>query len=537
MTNNSINKKVYDGRTIDLTLGWLTKKYGQDWETWRQLAEMWIKKQDSALDIKLSSLSIFFDTYLASVAPCAADIVIFFTGKNGWQPSINEIKHIILDKTNRKNNKSTIKILNHITTFLNWVLDEHFTELNDYGVAVHLYSNPFEKIVAKEKYTETVHSPLPYRYICDLRHILCPTPRGNFSDWLWAHNQTGQWTQGGDWFEVNESLIDSNDKDCVWRVKEVNRCGKLVKIYQIWSPVVAMVLFIKLHLPLRTYQVRMLDSGEADSLRYEKGKWVNNHHAFAFKHYRKGVFRQFKDNATGLESTGLYISTNKTADQNKEEFERGYEVPWQNEDVLYWLEKLRNWQEKYNPINKPTDCTTLEAKHTKSKKSHAYLSAMGYSCFLFRDASASKAADRTKPIQDAVISFMDTTSDLLHLSLLCEDAEIYPDLLDEVKKTSVIQQRTQHLCQIMMRKGYSPYLLMLDQDHQLIAANAMMRQMALQANPSDKLEGFKKVTSYLELGQFMQNSKLLDVGLKALEHQIDMPSKGIPIKSLTSNTK
>jgi hypothetical protein len=309
MTNNSINKKVYDGRTIDLTLGWLTRKYGQDWETWRQLAEMWIKKQDSALDIKLSSLSIFFDTYLASVAPCAADIVIFFTGKNGWQPSINEIKHIILDKTNRKNNKDTIKILNHITTFLNWVLDEHFTELNDYGVAVHLYSNPFEKIVAKEKYTETVHSPLPYRYICDLRHILCPTPRGNFSDWLWAHNQTGQWTQGGDWFEVNESLIDSNDKDCVWRVKEVNRCGKLVKIYQIWSPVVAMVLFIKLHLPLRTYQVRMLDSGEADSLRYEKGKWVNNHHAFAFKHYRKGVFRQFKDNATGLESTGLYIST------------------------------------------------------------------------------------------------------------------------------------------------------------------------------------------------------------------------------------
>lgn len=28
---------------------------------------------------------------------------------------------------------------------------------------------------------------------------------------------------------------------------------------------------------------------------------------------------------------------------------------------------------------------------------------MGYSCFLFRDASAAKTADRTKPIQDAVI--------------------------------------------------------------------------------------------------------------------------------------
>ncbi|WP_380220022.1 VPA1269 family protein [Klebsiella pneumoniae] len=27
--------------------------------------------------------------------------------------------------------------------------------------------------------------------------------------------------------------------------------------------------------------------------------------------------------------------------------------------MLYWLEKLRNWQEKYNPIAKPTECTLL----------------------------------------------------------------------------------------------------------------------------------------------------------------------------------
>lgn len=592
-------------------------------------------------------------------------------------------------------------------------------------------------------------------------------------------------------------------------------------------------------MPLRTYQVRILDSGEADTLRYENGCWIKNPHAFALNHYSKGVFRQFKDNATGIESTGLYISTNKTADQNKDEFERGYEIPWQNEDVLYWLEKLRNWQEKYNPINRPTDCLTLKPKHTAGTKSKAYLSAMGHNCFLFREASAKDKDDRTKPIiespittlwykllhqleaklftsgdtlsdgtalrlvhdygeekhlrktktefplhslrvslitcyvsdaklplpvvskllaghsriimtlyytkltpavmkdkmteaesrindkskesirlflkdaemrqikckmayhdgqaieaalvnrnplgwekrhhglclaggntvfsdecksiagrwngggllkdsinpfgrtyssvphgpencvrcrwfitdacylpalnahlnfmsykaheaanlavkvegdidkmeerkykaecdgkpftqhnelqalqrryekqlveadeytkdwvatfnlihrlieieqdrtkndttnklvavgseSDIKIGFMETDSELLQLALLCEDAEFYPDILDDVKKTPVIQNRTQHLSQIMLRKGFMPQLLMLDQEQQLIAANAMMRQMALQANPTDKLDGYKQVVNYLELGHFMKENKLLENGI------------------------
>lgn len=100
---------------------------------------------------------------------------------------------------------------------------------------------------------------------------------------------------------------------------------------------------------------------------------------------------------TGLYSTGLYTNTNKTADQNKDELERGYIIPWQHEEVLYWLEKLRNWQEKYNPIAKPTDCTTLQRKHTKNKKSKASLESMGEVAFLFRDASA-KGEDKYKPI-------------------------------------------------------------------------------------------------------------------------------------------
>lgn len=122
---------------------------------------------------------------------------------------------------------------------------------------------------------------------------------------------------------------------------------------------------------------------------------------------------------------------------------------------------------------------------------------------------------------DIKVGFVETDSELLQLALLCEDAEFYPDILDDVKKTSVIQNRTQNLSRIMMRKDFMPLLLMLDPEQQLIAANAMMRQMALQANPTDKLDGYKQVTDYLELGQFMQDSNLLEYGIKALENNMN----------------
>ena len=860
-TKTTQTKKKHDSRTTDLTLQWLVNNHGQEWETWRQLGEEWITNQDSGTDSKLESLCFFLDVYLAGFIPWTSDVVSLFIGKNNWQASTNELKKVIFEKTNRSDNSSTTRLLNYITSFIDWVLDNHFSDKDDNDKNLRLYMNPFEKIKATGNHTETVHTPLPYRYICDLRHILCPKPRGHFSDWQWAQENSFDGHRGGDWFEVDESLIDKTDKDCVWRIKEVARNNKSITIHQIWSPVASMVLFIKLHLPLRTYQVRMLDSGEADTLRYENGNWVKNPHNFALNRYSKGVFRQFKDNATGLESTGLYISTNKTADQNKDEFERGYEIPWQNEDVLYWLEKLRNWQERYNPIDKPLDCTSLTTRHTDRKTSHQYLSAMGHSCFLFRDPASKNKSDRSKPIpkeqiqklwykllkkleinllasgcalsngsplklvhdygnhykksnkkktefplhslrvslitcyimdaklplsvvskllaghsriimtvyytkltpavmkdkmteadkllddksqesvrtflkdaemrqieckmayndgqsiemalvnrnpigwenrhhglclaggntvrsdecatvagcwnggelvatrgtasdvyssvshgsencvrcrwfitdarylpalnahlnfmsyksheaanlavklegeievmddlkyeaeyegkpftkhnelqalhrryekqlveadeytkdwiatfglirriieieqgrtesdtanklvavgseNDIKVGFMETESELLQLALLCEDAEFYPDMLDDVKKTPTIERRTQSLSRFMMRKGYMPQLLMLDKDQQLIAANAMMRQMALQANPTDKLDGYKQVANYLELAQFMADSKLLETGIHALENSINAPVNGISIKSLTSN--
>lgn len=853
-----------DGRKSDLKFQWLLKKYGEKMSVWRDLAEKWMKLQDTSTSDKLNALCVFFDKYLMQTVPWCTDIFIFFAGdQHGWKASSDEFKSAIMRNTNRIENENTIRIINHTSDFIDWILDNHFFEENDTHEKIYLYKNPFVKMKIKRSLTETVHSPLPYRYIQNLNQILCPEPFGSFSDWKWAQSLIDiMSTAAIGWFEVDENHIDKTDSDCVWRCETVKRNKKPVTIYKMWSPVAAMVLFIKLQIPLRTYQVRMLDSGEADGMRYENGTWIKNtKYKFAFNGYSKGIFRRFKDNITGLEATGLYINTNKTADQNKDEFQRGYEIPWQNEVLLYWLEKLRNWQEKYNPITAPTDCTTLEIKHTKDLRSKAYLANMGHCCFLMRDATATSSENRKKPIPDATIpslwyklleklesnlsncgdklpngsalqlvhhyeknhkykkvktyfslhslrvslitsylieaklplpivskllagharilmtlyytkltpvvmqekmaeatkllennskesiriflkdaelrqiqskmafhddlsiksilvnrnpigwelrhhglclaggnsvttdevksiagcwnggaliqdsqnsskriysavghtsencvrcrwfitdasylpalnahlnfmsykahqaanlavqieadienleelkyeaelknkpfvkhselqvlkrrhekqlvesdeytkdwiatfnlirrlveiehernedehhtklvavgseedikiGFTETTSELLHLSLLCEDAEIYPDLLDDIKKTSVIQDRTQSLSRIMMRKGYLPHLLSLDQDQQLIAANAMIRAMTKQVESINKLGSFQKIISYLEFDEFLKNHQLLEIGIKTLEEHLPKTMNSLPLKSLISN--
>ncbi|MFM2621162.1 gamma-mobile-trio integrase GmtZ [Vibrio owensii] len=419
-----IKGKKYDGRSSDLAFSWMLTTLGAEWQQWQELVAEWMAEQNKSISPKQAAMARFFESYLAEYAPYAiGNIDLFFKGYQGHKCSSEELEALVRETQNTE--YAIQSGVNNPCDFIDFIVEKVFSEEDDNGKLVPLVQNPLSKIKRQSNLTETVRDPLPYRYIQDLRQILCPLPDKteltvieqnlkddesllpayhyrHFKHWTWAQQQTGQGNMSGDWFEVEPDLIDASDPDCVWRSKEITRNGEKATIYQIWSPVKAMVIFMKLHLPLRTYQVRMLDSGEADTWRYEKGQWVaNTKHDFALgsekRPFGKGIFRRIHDTMTGLYSTGLYINTNKTADQNKDELERGYIIPWQNEEVLYWLEKLRNWQEKYNPITKPTDCTTLLRKHTGQKKSDKQLENMGEITFLFRDASA-KGDDKFKPI-------------------------------------------------------------------------------------------------------------------------------------------
>ena len=307
----------------------------------------------------------------------------------------------------------------------------------------------------KSQYPESVYPALNFKHVRMLRKMLAQGP--DFRDWKWSQKATG--TRGGifagDWFQVDKARIDENDPDCVSREKEVlvlnrNREGgpdptksldtviETKWIYEMWSPVSAVALLMKVEMPLRTFQVRMLDSGETDPSRVDiipaeekhflttdgkdaaerqsQGnplfKWVpNDGRRKALLNglnlndanrvgENRGVFAHGTDDKFG-EYVGFFVNTNKTADIDVVWHLRGYRIAWQHHSLHRWLIKLRNWQMKYNPIAKPTLWTELMPNHLGKKQKLSQAQEASPTCFLFRDASAqgkSRTDDERKPV-------------------------------------------------------------------------------------------------------------------------------------------
>ncbi len=306
---------------------------------------------------------------------------------------------------------------NIINTFLHFVLLREFSELDGRNQPVILpeYHNPVARrsMGALPKLDESVYSPLPYGYIDELRQMLASGP--NFRDWHWAQNAMGVkvgrlGSLGPEWFAVNEAEIDRNDPDCVWRLRELTNG---TSVLEMWSPARWVALLMKLLLPLRTHQVRMLDSGEADTWRYEDGRWILNYGLLAegtkSRPLQQGVLRR-SSVLGGNESAGtiLYINTNKTHDISKSGADKGYTVPWTNqgdihEQAFRWLEKIRNWQEKYNPLSKRTSWLELDGRHIPAK-SNMQLASYPDACFLFRIREA-RSGERHLPFAESALNY------------------------------------------------------------------------------------------------------------------------------------
>lgn len=387
------NKKTIIPRSVDISFEWVTREFGAEFDEWQTLAASWIAIQPRGLADRLAALRCFFEKYLYGLKLPLKPEILLRRGQS--LPDIYE--------TSMPQSHAGLKWNNNIRQFLNWVLETEFSEPDDHGKSVISpnYWNPvpYRTRTGIVKLTESVHSPLPYRYILELRDIL--GGGASFREWQWA--QTASQGKNGwrkDWFPVTEDQIDPDDPDCVWRYRSIQKQGEVLEM---WSPVRAMALLVKLMLPLRTYQVRMLDSGESDTWRYTGDGWkLNNGHLVCGsekKPVQHGVFRRATDIDSGEIRTSLYINTNKTADITKEVEETGYIIPWQYTELLFWLEKLRNWQEKYNPLTRPISWLELDHRHLRSPKSKYQLSKMPDTCFLFRDASG-HGAERHKPVMD-----------------------------------------------------------------------------------------------------------------------------------------
>lgn len=366
--------------TSDENFSWILV-YGEQMTDWAEYASKWLKTIKRSKGIAIAALSRFFKDYISNLSTIPT--VQEFVTKGYNAPNFYEILYKDYNNQHNTNNRA-IKIVG----FIDWILAETYSMDDDLGnkLIIEAFENPLTKFLPKEtkqsKRVESNKNVLPYRYIKKLREILCPSQCSNFSDWLFAQTSLKK-----DWYIVDEDIIDKDDPDCVFKhVKE--------RTYKLWFPGRAVALLIKLLLPLRTYQIRMLDSGEMDTFKYVQqdrllaGMW--QHNDLPLKRgtdqmpYAHGVFRCLKDKTNGIEMTGFYINTNKTADIWKDEYDKGYEIPWQYEEALYWLAKLRDWQAKYNPVSTPTRWVDLSRKHFGQPKSSHILKQLGATTFLFR---------------------------------------------------------------------------------------------------------------------------------------------------------
>ncbi|OMG53168.1 hypothetical protein BJN45_13160 [Azonexus hydrophilus] len=374
-------------------------------EDWRSLAAEWLKDQKTCVDAVRKALDRFLIHYIhgQNLERNYGRFLLRETEK----PDFAQVTVSAKREGTQTLQAADVDYNNMITDFLDWVLANKLGDPETGEWDRSRFHNPIQRLALSglPKNTQSDKASLSIRYIRELRGMLAEGR--NFGDWKWAQQAMEGGRHGGDWFVVDPTIIDPKDPDCVAHQRaaskyEMETKGYPAEVWEMWSPVRAVALYIKLELPLRTFQVRMLDSGEADTWRYIHapggGGFVHNHRPLATgsekRPYQRGVFHR----SANEKEAGLYINTNKTADINKAENEKGYVIPWANDEVLYWLEKLRNWQERYNPITAPTPWAELERKHFGRTPPHPeVLAQRGSACFLFRDPTDGEGE---KPLDD-----------------------------------------------------------------------------------------------------------------------------------------
>ncbi len=252
---------------------------------------------------------------------------------------------------------------NYFADFFDWYLATALTGEDDFGrpVASPNHYNPITRLAVRTRQAETHREALPLRYLHELVRIVTE------KDYAWPK------TLRGDYFMWKNPITGEFSKQ--------------------WNPVRAYAILVKLMLPLRTYQVRMLDSGEADTEQYDGKEWLPNAGRLAPKKdrrrkTRRGFLRKFGDAVTGREFTGFYVSTNKTADSGKVQNDRGYEIPWQHDEVIGIARELREWQETFNPVMAPLPWQAIHDRTVLRSYTPEMLRLREPACFLFRDPCA-----------------------------------------------------------------------------------------------------------------------------------------------------
>ncbi|OYV50105.1 MAG: hypothetical protein B7X10_01490, partial [Burkholderiales bacterium 21-58-4] len=227
-------------------------------EDWRSLATEWLSGQKRSVDARRIALEKFLIRYIhgQNLEYNYGRFLLRETEKPDFA------KVLISSKSEGSQTLQTqdVKINNIIAEFLDWVLT---AKLGDPETGIwdrSRFHNPFQRLTKAGLATnaQSDKASLSIRYIRELRSMLAEGR--NFSDWTWAQQVMEDGNAGGQWFVVNPTLIDPEDPDCVARQRAATHYEREIKgypfeVWELWSPVRAVALYIKLELPLRTSQI------------------------------------------------------------------------------------------------------------------------------------------------------------------------------------------------------------------------------------------------------------------------------------------
>ena len=168
-------------RKADTQFLWVTRQLGSQWESWRAYAAEWITTQHVGVGQRLGAFRVFFEDYLHALN-LPTEPAWFLLRTNGV-PDFFE--------TACTQSMDGMKYSNYIQAFLDWLLEHYFSEPDDHGRSVVLpdYHNPLPRRSMRAfcRPSESVRSPLPYRFIRELSEILAPGQ--HFCDWRWRRKQ------------------------------------------------------------------------------------------------------------------------------------------------------------------------------------------------------------------------------------------------------------------------------------------------------------------------------------------------------------
>lgn len=327
-------------------------------EQWRALGERWLAQVPHNKEQHCSTVNGFLE-YLALHHHLPRDPFVYLSKTTTIEP--------LFDKSDTIDHNDAFE-------FLDFILRTECAEVGEDG-GVYIaptFRNPMTRKVKRHRPDQTGREAMPTRYVRMLLDILTE------DDWAWVKALSASSNGIGDWMMVVDPQTN--------------------KETQVWSPTRAYAIFIKLRMPFRTFQIRMLDSGEGDAETWLADiGWTRNLNplaAPAAKPVQRGVLQRTIDARTRREHLVLRVNTNKTADQDKDQVDMGYDCPWAPDDVVAALTALRDWQVRWNPINTPTK---WEAVQELVKKKTPRQLAGKETCFLFRDAGNK---DPRAPVSD-----------------------------------------------------------------------------------------------------------------------------------------